>query len=1025
MTHALLEDSPAIDSGDDSVLNAPHNLATDQRGPGFPRVSGTHVDIGAYEYQQAPVDTSQTSPFTVNKTGDTSDGTCGVADCSLREAISSGDSGDTVNVPMGTYTLTQGTELLIDKSLTLNGAGSGDTIIQAAASSADATSRVLGVTSGSVVAISDVTIQNGNDLSVPPNVSGGSGILNLGTLTLTSSAVRGNSAASGGGIHNLGTLTLTSSTISANVAGLNGGGGILNQATLTLTNNTVSGNSVESRGGGIFNGGATVTLTNSTITSNTANQSGGGIDAGGGTVSFRNTIIAGNSASSGRPDCGGTLTSQGHNLVQDASGCTIAGDLTGNITGQDPLLGPLQDNGGPTMTHALLEDSPAIDSGDDSVLNAPHNLATDQRGTGFPRLQGAHVDIGAYEVQQVPTDNPQTSPITVTKTDDTSDGFCGVLDCSLREAISSGDSGDTINFAVAGTITLTSGQLVIDKNMSITGPGSGDLTISGNNASRVFQINAGINVAISGVTITSGSPDSSGGGIRNDGGTLTITNTTISGNSAIFGGGGIYNTFGSTLSLTSSTIIGNSATQNGGGIDNPAGSTLNITDSTISNNTAVRGGGIYNRGTGTLTNTTVSGNTAESSGGGIYNSGTLTLTNSTVSGNTAFLGGGIYDFGILTLTNSTVMGNSASANAGGIANYGGTSTLTNSTVSDNTADSSGGGIANAFGATLTLTNSTITGNTASSGGGIYNFGGTINPKNTIIAGNNANAGPDCSGTLTSQGHNLIQDVSGCAITGDLTGNITGQDPLLGPLTDNGGPTRTHALLPGSPAVDSGDDSVLVAPHNLYNDQRGPGFLRFLGAHVDIGAFEAAGIVLKCNGLVPTHFGSGGDDTIVGTPGDDVIASRGGADTILAGEDNDVVCAGDGDDFVDGGQGKDRIYGENGGDDLRGGWGNDRLFGGDGEDVLRGGRGTDRLFGGRHDDLLKGGRHADRLFGEKGSDVLLGGPGNDRLFGHRGEDVLLGRAGDDSHDCGLGFDFANGGPGTDTATASCEAILSIP
>ena len=104
------------------------------------------------------------------------------------------------------------------------------------------------------------------------------------------------------------------------------------------------------------------------------------------------------------------MTSQGHNLVQDPSGCFITGDLTGNITGQDPLLGPLADNGGPTFTHVLLAGSPAIDSGDDSVLGPPHILATDQRGAGFPRLQGAHVDIGAYESALQPAAPPPPSP---------------------------------------------------------------------------------------------------------------------------------------------------------------------------------------------------------------------------------------------------------------------------------------------------------------------------------------------------------------------------------------------------------------------------------------------------------------------------------------------------------------------------------------------------------------------------------------------------------------------------------------
>ena len=126
-------------------------------------------------------------------------------------------------------------------------------------------------------------------------------------------------------------------------------------------------------------------MTNSTISGNTSSN-GGGIHNDSGTITFENTIIGGNSSA-----CFGTLTSQGHNLVQNVAGCSIAGDLTGNITGQDPLLGPLQDNGGPTFTHALLAGSPAIDAGNDGA--AP---ATDQRGTSRP--QGLFSDIGAFEV---------------------------------------------------------------------------------------------------------------------------------------------------------------------------------------------------------------------------------------------------------------------------------------------------------------------------------------------------------------------------------------------------------------------------------------------------------------------------------------------------------------------------------------------------------------------------------------------------------------------------------------------------
>jgi hypothetical protein len=421
-------------------------------------------------------------------------------------------------------------------------------------------------------------------------------------------------------------------------------------------------------------------------------------------------------------------------------------------------------------------------------------------------------------------------------------GTCPGATCTLRQAIATASPGDTINFAAGiATINLTSAELLINKNLTISGPGANLLTVSGNNSVRVLNVaSSNINVTISGLTITNGRFSSSrtigrGGGIYSDGATLTITNSTISGNSVSTGGdtsgdsrgGGIYSN-GGTLTITNSTISGNTAS---------------VYDSELHTDFA-GGGGIFNNGgTVTITNSTISGNTASRSGfdyksdfaggGGIYNNGgTVTVTNSTISGNTAF---------------------SIHSSGGGIYSNGGTGTITNSTISGNTA--SGPNPASAF--------------ASNRGGGIGNSG-SVNARNTIIAGNMAFTAPDYSGTLTSQGYNLVGNGDKAAITpatGDQIGTAASPiDPKLGPLQDNGGPTLTMALLSGSSARDKGVSG------GANTDQRGftrpvdnPAFPNAAGGDgSDIGAFEIqAGVAAKSLNISTRARVQTGDNVLIG------------------------------------------------------------------------------------------------------------------------------------------------------------------
>ena len=347
-----------------------------------------------------------------------------------------------------------------------------------------------------------------------------------------------------------------------------------------------------------------------------------------------------------------------------------------------------------------------------------------------------------------------------------------------------------------------------------------------------------------------------GGGLYATGGSLDISDSMVARNRATGGqgGDGIYACFSGSCTYLDGGAGGSAL---GAGLYVNGGS-LTLASSTIASNQATagspgvggypglgEGGGLwilFQTGMPAITGSTLSGNstTGDGGGGGISNWGTLTVSNSTLSANSAYQGGGMYNLGTLTVSNSTLSGNSA-YQGGGIYNEG-TLTVSNSTLSGNSApNGGGGGIYNTgyFGGAgaLTVTSSTLSGNSANTGGGIDNFGAYASTvsRNTLVAGNTAATSPDLSGTFTSQGHNLIGDGtggSGFNVT-DLVGTAASPiDPRLGPLQDNGGPTPTMALLPGSPAIDAGDNTG--AP---MWDQRGAPFRRIVNGIIDIGAFE--------------------------------------------------------------------------------------------------------------------------------------------------------------------------------------------
>lgn len=359
--------------------------------------------------------------------------------------------------------------------------------------------------------------------------------------------------------------------------------------------------------------------------------------------------------------------------------------------------------------------------------------------------------------------------------------------CTLRDALAEALDGDTIVFApsVVGVITLTNGTLPVNHGVTITGPGVTNLTIDADELSRVFTIGPVTSaVSISGLTVTNGRTSNSaalqrersGGGIYAVDATapVTLSNLIITNNTAASGlGGGVFFSGSSSFSMIDCVVSGNAA-QSG------------------------RGGGMFVTG--------------------FSQAGSVLVRNTTVVGNRAVDTGGMYFqfVGPVEIDNSTVTLNEATTGkGGGILAYATPNLVINqSTIANNLSGGRGGGLALELAATLT---------------------------GTIVSGNHAGvAGTDDLGayggpiTVTSSGSLFFSVDPNVTVSG--SGNLTGVDPQLGSLADNGGPTPTLALAAGSPAIDAGPNPVATFPGNG-NDQRGVGFSRVVGGRVDIGAFE--------------------------------------------------------------------------------------------------------------------------------------------------------------------------------------------
>ena len=401
---------------------------------------------------------------------------------------------------------------------------------------------------------------------------------------------------------------------------------------------------------------------------------------------------------------------------------------------------------------------------------------------------------------------------TVNTRADPGDGLCDDAECTLREAIAAATSGGKIVFAAGlqGSIDLAagSGQLEIEKDLSIDG--AERITVDAKAASRVMSIvgtNPRLTVKLTGLTLTGGKASVGGGGISVARTSLTLDRVTVSGNETVMGNGGGMDVFQADATIIRSSIIGNrangdgSTVGHGGGVSVTLGSSLTLVSSTVDGNRAgaggLSGGGIFNRGQLTITSSTVSNNSASGEGGGLFVAldGTASVVGSTFSGNDAFHGGGMYNKGTLDVRSSTITRNSA----------------------DNPID----------------------------GGGFYNLS-TMSLANSIVIGN---SNSDCVGATVSLGHNAamagpIANVCGFNAAGDVTVQPSQifTEVLEQDLKDNGGRTKTHALIVRGRAVDAG-----YCPGET-SDQRGftrpvddPTLPNAFDA-CDIGPYEAQGPV---------------------------------------------------------------------------------------------------------------------------------------------------------------------------------------
>ncbi len=903
-----------------------------------------------------------------------------------------------------------------------------------------------------------------------------------GTLSVESTVIRGNSAGGvgGGGIwYQYGSsLTIQGTEIADNLASKGGGVAVYYAQDFLMQGSTVAGNHASTSAGGVWVMDSEAEISNSTISENRSdglgpggvwlqssvvpaaailtnltiagNQSGSIYYAGGLqkdspiNATLHNSIIAGNGDASGPNDIKGSFNSlSSYNLIgyDTVAGNGIDHDPSGKhnqVGGEaeapaiDARLAPLANYGGEVRTHALLQGSSALDAGSDAAAAAA-GLTADQRGrnraVSVNLALDDYVDIGAYE----------QSLIVSTASDATDGNDYSFGHLSLRESLALAASlpgKNEIEFDSSTwgeTIVLSStGQLLVNSDVSILGPGKDLLTIDAHDASRIFAVwnaSSTITAYIRGMTVKRGFTTVEAGGVYNSE-NLTLEDVAILDCNATTSGGGVFSDIGF-LRVIDCTVAGNSAMWGGAMWVRSANAVdgIRVTGSTFNDNHAIKGysGGSWIAGSGTGGGITLGATVA---------SAPIVVTNTTVSSNTAeHQGGGLvspyYSLATITVVNATIAYNSADNSVGGIlkGGAGGSLVLHNTIAAENTAGDFGG----------------VAPMSASSAHSLFGFGTSTAGSNHIV---------------------LAQ----------------GQSAGLLPLDDYGGPTPTHALDRDSFAIDQGGVAKALE-YGLRLDQRGFGRTVDLsdsngpGGATDVGAMEfgiyasldaegeltiddeetrfheitltlgtvAAASRLFINGLPTpyrpdeiTAFTVLGTDNITGDNGDDVINLRDISAFFFPNLQSVTIDGRTGDDTIDGTSEGDRIISRGGNSVLNGGAGDDvfviapgylyRLddWGGEGRDILDLSDwnrpsgisidleivgeaqaldvdtsitlgqigGVDGVIGTNYDDEIYGNSDSNIVLGMGGNDSIYGRDGNDYLDGGEGEDTLFGGSGDD-------------------------------